>query len=456
VADEVKPEDKPAETSSKFGLFLQKYATLLSSTVLGIAGLAATSIWQFRQSATAQEQAESQQRIAQMQAENSWKLTRADILSKNIAVLASTSPDTVEQRYGVLMSLTRGNLLDPELAVSYALELGKDNAEYMQSVLATVPQKDYARLARAFTVSCMDRYGVAPAVEACDDKLAKRSTAIAELISDDLDAALTGATPGPLVLLKDERPVQQHVGRMVALFGTALHALYDDRKWDAIDKFMTYSPAAHLVGALVLTAARTGEFVTDAETKQLHAFDELHSKWLAAYLAGSSCDAECRSRAMGVMLSRFAAAQGSYDEAARQVLEAPRAQSGVAVTFLHTRLLWCQVDPVDAAAMRDRVLVPATTAVFANRTADASVRDGLFSLVLLVPEPPPEDAQATAAWRAMITTIGNAGDKVARAFSDRRATAAHQRENPPLKLKKANFCAAPSTPAPPPAPTPAP
>jgi hypothetical protein len=44
----------------------------------------------------------------------------------------------------------------------------------------------------------------------------------------------------------------------------------------------------------------------------------------------------------------------------------------------------------------------------------------------------------------MIAAIGNAGDKVARTFTDRRATAAHQRENPPAKLKKANFCAAPT------------
>ena len=127
--------DKPVDTkdeSSKVGLFLQKYATLLSSTVLGIAGLAATSIWQFRQSATAQAQAESQQRVAEMQADNNWKIERADILSKNIGTLASSGPETVEQRYGVLLSLTRGNLLDPELAVSYALELGKDNAEYME------------------------------------------------------------------------------------------------------------------------------------------------------------------------------------------------------------------------------------------------------------------------------------------------------------------------------------
>ena len=130
-------KDKTDEPQSRLGRFLTKYATLVSSTVLGIAGLAATSIWQFRQAANAQQQAESQQHVAEEQAENSWKIERADILSKNIGTLAASGPNTVEQRYGVLLSLTRGNLLDPELAVSYALELGKDSAEDMASVLTS-------------------------------------------------------------------------------------------------------------------------------------------------------------------------------------------------------------------------------------------------------------------------------------------------------------------------------
>jgi len=437
-------DDKPDEPTSRFGRFLTKYATLLSSTVLGIAGLAATSIWQFRQSATAQQQAESQQHVAEMQAQNSWKIERADILSKNIATLASSGPDTVEQRYGVLLSLARGNLLDPELAVSYALELGKDNADYMHSVLATVPEKDYARLARAFTVSCQERFGTSPAVEMCNDKLVKRSAALATLIADDGEAALTGSMPGPLVLLKDERPVQVHVQRVAALFAPMLTALYGDRKWDEINKFIAYSNGAHLVAALVLTAARTGEFVTDDEAKQLQQFDDTHSRWLASYLAGATCDAECKSRAVSFMVSHFAAAQGSYDVAMRQLLGGPRTQSHLAVSRLHTRLLWCQVDPADIAALRDRVLVPTATAVLANPNADASVRDGLYSLVLLTPEPAADDAPATAAWQAMTAVITKGGDKVARGFGDRRATAKNQRLNPPPALKKANFCALPT------------
>ncbi len=435
---------KPGEPTSRLGRFLTTYATLLSSTVLGIAGLAATSIWQFRQSATAQQQADSQKKLAEMQAQNSWKIERADILSKNIATLASSGPETVEQRYGVLLSLARGNLLDPELTVSYALELGKDNADYMQSVLATVPEKDYARLARAFTVSCQERFGTSPAIEMCNDKLAKRSAALAKLIADDGEAALGGAMPGPLVLLKDERNVQVHVQRIAALFAPMLTALYEDRKWEEIKKFIAYGSGAHLVAALVLTAARTGEFVTDEEAKQLQDFDDTHAKWLASYLAGTTCDSECKSRAMGVMVSHFAVAQGSYDTAVRQLLEGPRAQSQMAVSRLHTRLLWCQVDPSDLAALRDHVLVPTATAVLANPSADAAVRDGIFSLVLLAPEPAADDAKATAAWQAMTAVIAKGGDKVSRTFADRRAAATHQRLNPPPALKKSNFCALPA------------
>ena len=76
--------------------------------MIGAAGLVATSIWQYRQSEITRRQAESQQQIASMQAENGWRIERAEILAKNLQVLASTGPNTVEQRYGVLLSLARG------------------------------------------------------------------------------------------------------------------------------------------------------------------------------------------------------------------------------------------------------------------------------------------------------------------------------------------------------------
>src|ERR1700744_1276671 len=148
--DEKKPEEKPEEKkeltdeekgladphTSKLGPFILKYHTFLSSFVIGAVGLLATSIWQYRQSQTTRWQAEAQQKVAETQAANSWKIERAEILSKNLQVLASSGPNTVEQRYGVLLSLARGNILDPELAVSYALELGKENPTYISSVLS--------------------------------------------------------------------------------------------------------------------------------------------------------------------------------------------------------------------------------------------------------------------------------------------------------------------------------
>src|SRR5215470_14811941 len=158
--------EKPPE-QSRVSKFIQNYHTFMSTFVIGAAGLIATSIWQYKQSEIARHQAESQQAIAKTQAENQWRIERAEILSKNLQVLASRGGSTADQRYGVLLSLTRGDILDPELAVSYALELGKDNPEYMKSVLANTSDKSYARLAAAFEPTCAQRYGVARDVPLC-------------------------------------------------------------------------------------------------------------------------------------------------------------------------------------------------------------------------------------------------------------------------------------------------
>src|SRR5215470_755657 len=158
--------EKPPE-QSRVGKFIQSYHTFLSTFVIGAAGLIATSIWQYKQSEIARRQAESAETMASTQAENQWKIERAEILSKNLQVLASQGANTVDSRYGVLLSLTRGNILDPELAVSYALELGKDNADYMRSVLANIVDKSYQRLAFAFEPTCQQRFGVSRDVPLC-------------------------------------------------------------------------------------------------------------------------------------------------------------------------------------------------------------------------------------------------------------------------------------------------
>jgi hypothetical protein len=163
------------EPRSRLGLFIEKYSSFLSSFVIGLAGLIATSIWQYRQSENARVEAETQRRLAQTKADNDWKIARAEILAKNMDVLATQGPGSADRKFGVLLSLTRGNILDPELAVSYALELGKENAYYMRSVLGSTPEKNYFQLAQGFALTCLQRFGAEREVELCrDDRLSER------------------------------------------------------------------------------------------------------------------------------------------------------------------------------------------------------------------------------------------------------------------------------------------
>src|SRR6266852_8523557 len=209
--------------ATRIGKFIQTYHGFLSSFVIGAAGLIATSIWQFRQAEIAGRQAAAQQKVAETQAENNWKIEKAKILAQNLQTLSAQGANNVEQRYGVLLSLTRGNILDPELAVSYALELGKDSPEYMRSVLTNAGGKDYWRLARAFEPTCDQRYGVTRNIGACAvDKLADRSAAIAEMISDELQAAFAGGKLGPAAILADEHQVQSQAVRLCWFFSPAL------------------------------------------------------------------------------------------------------------------------------------------------------------------------------------------------------------------------------------------
>src|SRR5262249_22938345 len=160
--------------------------------------------------------------------------------------------------------LTRGAILDPELAVSYALELGKDNSEYMRSVLMSTEGKDYAQLAHAFTLTCEQRYGITRDVELCKtDKLADPSDPIARLIADETDPG--ASRPGPLSLMRDERAVQADSQRLAWLFAPYLQQLYQKRQWEELRRFESFSTGAHLVAALWLASARTGELTATGE-----------------------------------------------------------------------------------------------------------------------------------------------------------------------------------------------
>ncbi|HEU4734915.1 MAG TPA: hypothetical protein VFT22_43785, partial [Kofleriaceae bacterium] len=432
-----------ADDTSKLGRFIMRYHTFLSSFVIGVAGLVATSIWQYRQSETTRNQAAAQQKVAETAAENSWKITRADILSKNLAVLSSSGAETEPQRYGVLLSLTRAEIIDPELAVSYALELGKDNADDMMSVLASTKHKDYARLARAYTLSCEEKYGITRAIGVCRDRFADRSEAIGRLFAEDVKLALGGGEPGPMSLLTRERDVQSEIQQYVGLYETALTEMYEHREWDAIGRFAGYAPGAHLVSALVLAAARTGEFVTADETKQLDAFHDEQTRWLSDYFAGKQCDAECKGRMLEVMVSHYQESQGDFDATLRTLLLSPRASSGAAISRLHARLLWCQVDDSDLAPLRDHALVPAAEQLLALPQSDPAIREAVISLLAIVPPPASTEATADAAWSALMARIDKAGPKVAKLLKDRREAAARQRISPPPPLRAFDFCTGP-------------
>jgi hypothetical protein len=437
--------DKPGDRATRLGKFIQTYHGFLSSFVIGVAGLVATSIWQYRQSKTAAEQAKSEQAIARTKADNDWRIARAEILSKNLNVLATQGPGTADQRFGVLLSLTRGAIIDPELAVSYALELGKENPNYMRAVLEATAQKNYGQLAQGFKMTCLQRFGVEKAADICkDDKLAERSDGIAQVFQDEMEAAALAGAPqreGPLSLLRDEREVQNFPGKMAWLFEPYLQDLYERRQWKEIDRFESFSTGARLVGALVLATARTGEVVSNSEAASLEKFHADRRKWLATYLLGKTCDADCRGKLVDVMLSSYGEANGDYDEPLRRLLKQPQAEAAPTFGHLHARLLWCQVDAGDLAQFRDRVLVPTMTEALAAPKPSSGLTEDLAGLLALVSAPAATDpAPVQEAWKKMTAALQKAGDKLPRVFANHRAVAARERATPPPMVRKVNFC----------------
>ncbi len=438
-------EDQP----SRVGKFIQTYHSFLSTFVIGAAGLVATSMWQFRQAETAARQAESQARIATVQAENSWRIERAEILSKNLNVLSSTGTDTVEQRYGVLLSLTRGNILDTELAVSYALELGKDSPAYMESVLAATPDKSYARLASAFELSCHQRFGTTRDLPFClAQNRIERSAALTDLFADETEAALQHARPGPTELLRDERAVLSMPLRLCALFGQYLSELHERRQLQEIKRFEELSTGAHLISALLLSANQNGAFVAASEAHEVDGFRKQHAAWLRSYLFGASCNAECKAKLVEIMLSWYDEAEGRFDDAFRELFARPRIEVGMALSRLHVRLLSCQLDAQDGVAFRDQLLVPLLTETAKQaKSTDTTLLEDLLALLALAPDPAlTTDAQAQPtreAWNAALAAARSSHPEVYdRAFTRGRTQAQATRKNPPTKLKRGMFCSA--------------
>jgi hypothetical protein len=424
---------------SRVGQFIQTYHSFLSTFVIGAAGLIATSVWQYRQSEIARSQAESQQQIAKTQAENSWRIERAEILSKNLQVLASSGEATVEQRYGVLLSLTRGNILDPELAVSYALELGKDNADYMESVLLNTAEKSYARLASAFQLTCEQRYGLGREVQTCNaDVHAARSDAIADLFADETEGARARGQLGPMVILKDERDVQAAPARMAWLFTPYLATMYERRQWGDIRGFESVSIGARLVSALVVGPEHANQMVAASELADIKQFHNERVSWLLDYVLGASCNPECKGKLSDNLLTFHAQTSDRFDDVLRKLLGRPRIEVANVFTRIHARLLACQLDSADLPVLRDRVLVPTLSEEAGKKKPDAHKVEDLLSLLVLVPEP---DPAAASGFAASLTSARNVlGERFNEAYGTRRAAADESRRNPSPALHKASFC----------------
>jgi hypothetical protein len=434
-------ESPKPEAGSPFARFIHTYSTFLSTFVIGVAGLVATSIWQYRQGEISRTQAEAQTEMAREKARSDWRIARAEILSKNLDVLSTQGPSTADKRFGVLLSLTRGDMIDAELAVSYALELGKDSPIYMRTILGSTKEKNYHQLARAFALICVQRFGVKRAAEICkDDLLEERSQAIADLIRDELEAQnQLGADPrqGPMMLLLDEDEVHRNASKLAWLFEPYLQGSYEHRRWKELEKFEDFSPGARLVAALILATARTGELLSEVETRQLEEFHAKRRQWLASYVLSRKCDPDCRARLIEFMLSTVQEAEGQYDQVLKQVLLRPRAESGQAIEQIHTRLLWCQIDAEDLALLRDHVLVPSLAEVLAAPPKDGTMLDDLVSLFALVP--PPTDPAALGAFNAARAAL-KPNQRLERLFVTREANARRQRANPPAMIRRVNFC----------------
>jgi hypothetical protein len=444
------PGSKPVdENTSAIGRFIQTYSSFLSTFVIGAAGLIATSTWQYKQSEIARRQAESQAQIAAAQADNNWRIERAEILSKNLNVLSASGPDTVEQRYGVLLSLARGAILDPELAVSYALELGKDSPQYMESVLLGTADKSYTRLAAAYELTCQQRFGTTRNVPVCPpENHVERSLALADLFSEEIESARRHNKPGPTEILMDERAVQASPLKMTAMFGPYLGDLFERRQFGEISHFEALSAGAHLVSALVLAPTQPNSFVAASEAAEIDKFHDARADWLRSYLYGASCNGECRGKLVDIMLTAYSEAQGRFDTTLLELFKRPRSEVAMALARMHARLLQCQIDSEDATVLRDHVLVPAlASAAKLGREGDGTMLEDLLSLLALTPDPSVgDDADAKAArgaWTDALAAARTANeDLYDRAFTVRRASAQVTRKKPPAKLAKAMFCTA--------------
>jgi hypothetical protein len=260
-----------------------------------------------------------------------------------------------------------------------------------------------------------------------------------------MDAARAQGKPGPLVLLTDERTVQETPARLAWLFTPFLQGLYERRLWNDIAKFEATSTGAKLVTALVLGPSRPSEFVASSEQAQVEKFHDERMKWLLGYVFSNTCNGECKGKLIDVMLTLASESHGRFDEALHTLFKRPRAEVAAALSRLHTRLLTCQVAQEDLASLRDRVLVPALTEELNAAKPDLARLDDVLGLLALVP-PTPEDKNDPAPHKAWVDAFKKARDvlkdKFGKVYLSRREAASRVRTSPPPALRAAMFCTA--------------
>ena len=415
----------PPQGIHKLGQFIEKYSTFLSTFVLGIAGLAGTALYQSQNTKIEQRKAEAAIAAAQSAAETQWKIARAEILSKNLQVLLDKKPETVDQRYGVLLSLTREDVLDPELAMSYAFDL--DNSEYIKAVILNIQHKSWAQIFHNFNLTCELRYGIRKNAPICTalDKYEERSDAMTDVVSEELDRG----NKDPLKLLSDEKQVKGHLMRLTYLFAPYLEGAWQRERWSDIEAFEKQSRGAQIVASFALAADPAGEAFATADHKtERDKFHAVRQKRMSdLLLSDAGCDVECRGIAAEMLLNGLEEYGQAYTSLLAQMLERSGPEYTQVVQRLHRRLLWCQLSRGASDRMLRDVLVPAWNDVTAKPSKEHDrAKDAIVDLAATLE--PPADFKLPEA--------------LARATETHRSRVKSDRQAPPPALKKSNFCAA--------------
>lgn len=446
-AEPAKPSPPPERRS--IGKLMHENTQFLSSVVIGGAGLIATSLYQWNNSKLAQQQADWQRQREQEKSDNEWRIERAKILAQNLQTLTARGSDTAEQRYGVLLSLTRGKIIERDLAVSYALELGKDNSEDMRSVLSNIEDKDvhyYRRLIEAYEPTCTQRYGTqASSMYVCrKDRLESFSKGIAEAVADDLADPENAV---PLAPLHDERYVHTRLISMLGTYDEFVNDVYDRRQWQVLDRFLGNSTGARLIGSfdLLMQSVETVNSADQASIRQR--FDQTHS-WLHDYIAGPACDGDCRSRMSSVLLSNLGHSPDHFPRLLQSLLEGNRIEVAPFVDRLLVRLTACQLDQNLIPLLRDQVLVPALLTQVAKPQPQQELIDQLLALMQTLPLPP----DTSADWKKLQGLLAQVTKgRHPKLFFDRHKEEQRRRKlavDTALKVKPPHGAAAAGPPAP--------